>query len=166
MYITDLDGTLLNNSQQLSDFTADTINNLINSGMVFSYATARSIVTAGAMTDAINVNIPVIVHNGALIMESKTKKIVSAEYLEKKDADIMLKVLLDNNITPMVNCFINGVEKISYCSEAMSRGISDFIKSRPYDKRLNNVSQKLCRTLGIRTSYCSLIIFTDNRRRA
>ena len=46
LYITDLDGTLLNSKGELSHFSASTINALIKKGMIFSYATARSIVSA------------------------------------------------------------------------------------------------------------------------
>ena len=46
LYVTDLDGTLLRHDQTVSPFTAETINTLTSRGMLFSYATARSLVTA------------------------------------------------------------------------------------------------------------------------
>lgn len=42
LYVSDLDGTLLNSNQTISDFTAQVINNLVEKGMIFTYATARS----------------------------------------------------------------------------------------------------------------------------
>ena len=42
LYVSDLDGTLLNSNQTLSPFTIQTINQLVSDGMLFSYATARS----------------------------------------------------------------------------------------------------------------------------
>ena len=42
LYISDLDGTLLNKDVRISDFTVNTINSLVEKGMIFSYATARS----------------------------------------------------------------------------------------------------------------------------
>jgi len=140
LYISDLDGTLLKNNLTISEFTADVVNELTNKGMIFSYATARSIVTAAAVTNGITVNIPVIVHNGAFVMESGTKKLLVSNFLSADDAEDMLEVLLKNGIFPMVNCFINGKEKISYCQEHMSNGVEEFIKSRPDDIRLNPVS--------------------------
>ena len=46
LYVSDLDGTLLRSDETLSSFTAETIHGLIEKGMLFSYATARSFVTA------------------------------------------------------------------------------------------------------------------------
>ena len=46
IYISDLDGTLLNSKGELSDKTAEIINKLIKDGMHFTIATARSIYTA------------------------------------------------------------------------------------------------------------------------
>ena len=46
LYISDLDGTLLRSSETTSDYTNKTINRLTEQGMIFSYATARSFVTA------------------------------------------------------------------------------------------------------------------------
>lgn len=39
LYVSDLDGTLLRSNQKTSEFTNFTINNLVERGMIFSYAT-------------------------------------------------------------------------------------------------------------------------------
>lgn len=67
LYISDLDGTLLNKSAKVSDFTENAVNNLIEKGMQFSYATARSLSSASVITAKLNINMPVIVYNGAFI---------------------------------------------------------------------------------------------------
>ena len=46
LYVSDLDGTLLRSDETLSEYTCNVINNLTEKGMVFSYATARSLITA------------------------------------------------------------------------------------------------------------------------
>ena len=70
LYISDLDGTLLNSHQRLSSGTIEIINNLTKCGMSFSYATARSYVTAAKVTRGLASSIPAIVYNGAFIIES------------------------------------------------------------------------------------------------
>ena len=42
LYVTDLDGTLLDSDQRVSPFSCSVINDLVTRGMIFSYATARS----------------------------------------------------------------------------------------------------------------------------
>ena len=46
LYVSDLDGTLLRSDETLSTYTCDVINELVEKGMLFSYATARSYHTA------------------------------------------------------------------------------------------------------------------------
>lgn len=46
LYVSDLDGTLLRSNEVTSKYTNQVINSLVEEGMIFSYATARSLVTA------------------------------------------------------------------------------------------------------------------------
>ncbi|AGK96849.1 HAD family hydrolase [Clostridium pasteurianum] len=42
LYVSDLDGTLLNRNSQLSEESKEIINTLVKKGVKFTYATARS----------------------------------------------------------------------------------------------------------------------------
>ena len=46
LYVSDLDGTLLTSKEVTSEYTNRVINSLTDKGMIFSYATARSFITA------------------------------------------------------------------------------------------------------------------------
>ena len=50
LYISDLDGTLLNSQGKISNYSIEIINHLIEQGMIFTYATARSLVSATPVT--------------------------------------------------------------------------------------------------------------------
>ena len=50
----DLDGTLLRSDETISDYTCDVINRLTEGGTLFSYATARSYVTAKKATKGLD----------------------------------------------------------------------------------------------------------------
>lgn len=50
LYVSDLDGTLLRSDETLSEYTCDVINKLTENGAFFSYATARSYLTAKKVT--------------------------------------------------------------------------------------------------------------------
>mgnify|MGYP002511680898 CR=1 FL=1 len=41
LYVTDLDGTLLNSHDFINPYSIETINSLVEKGMLFTYATAR-----------------------------------------------------------------------------------------------------------------------------
>ncbi len=67
LYVSDLDGTLLRSDETISERTSGTINKLTGQGLLFSYATARSIHTAKKVTQGLDAKIPLIVYNGAFI---------------------------------------------------------------------------------------------------
>ena len=50
LYVSDLDGTLLRSDETISEYTCNVINKLTENGGLFSYATARSYVTAKKVT--------------------------------------------------------------------------------------------------------------------
>ena len=49
LFVSDLDGTLLRNDATLSDFSKDHLNELLRSGMLFTVASARSVITMASM---------------------------------------------------------------------------------------------------------------------
>ena len=70
LYVSDLDGTLLRSDISLSKYTCETINALAARGMLFSYATARSYSTASKVTKGLDAKIPLIVYNGAFVIDN------------------------------------------------------------------------------------------------
>ena len=82
LYVSDLDGTLLRSNEVTSNYTNQVINSLVEQGMIFSYATARSLVTAKKVTEGINAKIPLIVYNGAFVIDNITEKILIANYFD------------------------------------------------------------------------------------
>ncbi len=54
LYVSYLDGTLLRSDAKTCEFTNQVINQLTSEGMLFSYATARSYLTATKATKGLN----------------------------------------------------------------------------------------------------------------
>ena len=79
LYVSDLDGTLMRSSIELSKFTTDTINELISRGLSFTYATARSINSAREIAGDLKLTLPVVTRNGAVLADNATGK-----YIERK----------------------------------------------------------------------------------
>ena len=113
LYVSDLDGTLLRSNEVTSKYTNQVINSLVEEGMIFSYATARSLVTAKKVTEGINAKIPLIVYNGAFVIDNITEKILIANYFDDSVHSV-LEDLFSNNVYPIVYAYINGVEKFSF----------------------------------------------------
>lgn len=140
LYVSDLDGTLLTKKQVLSEFTVKTINSLVEQGMIFSYATGRSLITAGKVTAALSAKIPVIVYNGSFILERGTQRKLLSNCFSPTEARNILDLLIARQIYPIVYSYIDGEEKFSYCPHLESRGMKIFQDPRRGDIRDNPVT--------------------------
>ena len=139
LYITDLDGTLLNSNARLSEYTIKTINELINEGMYFSYATARSISSASVVTKGLTTNLPVITFNGTFIINANTNEKLHALYFNKEEIEFIKNILLKLSVNPLVYGYINGEEKVSWIGSRENSGIEYYKLTRKGDKRLRPV---------------------------
>ena len=86
LYVSDLDGTLLRHDQTVSPFTAETINTLTARGMLFSYATARSLVTAKTVTKGLNTHFPLIIYNGAFVRDNEGSNVTPSAHRRRPRA--------------------------------------------------------------------------------
>lgn len=141
LYVSDLDGTLLKSDETISETTATIINELVEEGMLFSYATARSFVTSQKVTKGINAKIPVIVYNGAFVRDNVTKEILIGNYFEENIRDI-IEDLMAHEIYPIVYSFIDGVEYFSFIDQYVSSGMRKFLNTRIGDPRWREVETK------------------------
>ncbi len=142
LYVTDLDGTLLTSGQYVSPKSCKIINRLTAEGMIFSYATARSLIPAKKVTEGLEVKTPVIVNNGVFITNSASgEKLVKNTFTAEQSSDIF-KTLTDFGISPLVYSIIDGTEKTSYIPEKMTRGLADFLDTRRGDPRNRPLSNE------------------------
>lgn len=137
LYISDLDGTLLNSDERISENSCEILNSLVSKGAIFSYATARSVHTAIKVTQGLNAKIPLIVYNGAFIVDNITKARILTNTFSDTDAKEIYKALIDGGTYPIVYSLINDSEKFSYCEANLSIGLRRFIDTRKGDFRDN-----------------------------
>lgn len=135
LYVSDLDGTLLSSRQEISDYTAAVVNHLVKRGMLFSYATARSRYTAFPVTKKLTVEIPVIVHNGTFILDSRTGNHLYANYFTQDGFAQVFRLLTGHQISPIVYAYIDGAEKFSYLPSQVNSKTERFIATRRGDGR-------------------------------
>ena len=138
LYVSDLDGTLLRSNEITSNYTNSVINSLTDMGMIFSYATARSFITAKKVTKGLTARIPLIVYNGAFVIDNISEDILIENYFDNAVYNL-LEDLFNNGVYPIVYSYIDGKEKFSFVPELCTRGMNIFIKSRKGDIRTNAV---------------------------
>ncbi len=77
LYITDLDGTLLQDDQTLSDNTVEVLNRLIGRGMMISAATARGTIGIQLVQlDRIRFRVPIVMLGGVLLYDLGRRRIL------------------------------------------------------------------------------------------
>lgn len=135
LYVSDLDGTLLRSDQRTSEYTNRVINELVGRGMIFSYATARSYITARKVTEGLVAPFPLIIYNGAFVRDNATGEMLLRNFFPSGEGTALVRELVDNGIRPIVYAFVDGEEKFSYMARAMNHGVRDFVLSRKGDVR-------------------------------
>ena len=126
LYVSDLDGTLLRKNETISSYTIKTINTLTSSGLLFSYATARSLNTSKKVTEGLNTHFPLIIYNGAFVKDNVTEEILIANYFED-DIYEVLKDLFAHEIYPIIYSYQNDIEKFSYIPAKATSGMLAFL---------------------------------------
>ena len=139
LYVTDLDGTLLRSDQRVSSYSCNIINDLVSRGLIFSYATARSMITARKATVGLNAQMPLIVYNGTFVVDNATGERLISNTFSNSEAAELLKLLLAHDIAPLVYSLQNDAEKFSYVPSIISPGLQRFLDTRTGDVRDNPV---------------------------
>ena len=139
LYISDLDGTLLTSDMNISENSLKIINTLIDEGMLFTYATARSISSASIVAKGLSTKYPIIAYNGAFIVEPDTRKILTKEDFSRAQTAVVMDIFSQNHISPLVYSFVEGKERVSWIPSKENEGKRHYIDSRKGDKRLRPV---------------------------
>lgn len=98
----DMDGTLLNNADEITPKTAAAIREAVNQGLMFCICTGRPIQGVEKYNHILNLKSPVITYNGAMIVMSDTKEVLFHQGLEREDAKKILQLGRDYGTTMCV----------------------------------------------------------------
>ncbi|MDR1735934.1 MAG: HAD family hydrolase [Oscillospiraceae bacterium] len=129
LYISDLDGTLLNREAVLSPFTRDTLNALIDDGLNFSVATARSDASVNTILAGLRMNLPVSLMNGVIIYDMAEKRYERVLYLPLEASEATVKAMRETGMTAFMYELRDGVFRI-YHESLESAPMRAFVKER------------------------------------
>ena len=129
LFVSDLDETFLTPEEIISDYTAETLNFLTKEKeLLFSYATARSYITASKVTKGLCREIPAIIYNGAFIINKD--KFLLSNFFKKEDIEFIKNIVIDFKVFPIVYSFCNNKERFAYLSAYHTKGQDEFIATR------------------------------------
>lgn len=102
LYITDLDGTFLNENGTVSENSRQIVNHLSRQGMLFSIATARSIMTARELLEGLQINAPIVLMNGVFLFDLNQDAVVSFHEISHAAFAEILSAFAKNGKSPML----------------------------------------------------------------
>ena len=95
----DMDGTLLNDSNEITSHTVDVIRRAVSGGLIFSICTGRPYQGVERYQKQLDISGPVITYNGAMILDSATGAVLYRQELEPEDARKILEAGIRCNTT-------------------------------------------------------------------
>ena len=129
LYISDLDGTLLNPNAELSAYTKQALNRMILDGLCVSVATARTAVSAFKILDGIQWKVPIVLLNGVLIYDALKNRYVQVLPLSEKTVLTILSALQELNTTGLMYQLKNN-EQVTYYETVEHKPLRDFMEER------------------------------------
>ena len=152
LFVTDLDGTLLNSCASLSDNTVCLLDRFIRAGVPVTYATSRSFYTASVLLERVPFRLPCITYNGAYVVMADSGEILRKNLLDRELFGDILSVAGSMGLRPFVfGKTPAGEEKLLY-DEPDNPAQADFI-----DTRLSRNDRRLQRQTGDTYDLCELI---------
>ena len=151
LYISDLDGTLMRNNEQLSEYAVTEINKLVEKGMPFTYATARSIESARVIAGELKLKLPVVTRNGAVLADNSTGKHLQKSVFTKEEVELLKTMIPELPSIGFVSCFIDDIMIRTYMSAEHTEGLQgyiDYYENDPSMKRAENLDEMFCGTPG------------------
>ena len=133
LYVSDLDGTLMRRDGTISLFTVRTVNELIRQGLYFTYATARSIKSARTIAGDLQLTLPVITRNGAVLADNRSGNILDKAVFPDHEVSLLKKMLPELPVYGFVSCFFGDRMVKSYFPgkhSAEFQGYLDYCFSR------------------------------------
>ena len=129
VYISDLDGTLLRGDATLSDYSYTVLCRLIDAGLKFTVASARSVVSMRPMLRGLELPLPVIEFNGAFVTDMGSDRKLVVNDLEKAILETAYEIIISFGVQPFVSTF-NGESDRVYYESSINEGMNWYVHDR------------------------------------
>ena len=140
LYVSDLDGTLLDGDGQLPEKSVQILNSLIDKGLNFTIATARNYDSAYPLLRRLNLKHPIILFNGVYLTKLHTgENIFFSDFISPEVINNMMTMVEPRGIDPFI--FTYGDEHRVYYRSASNSGAQRYIDSLAGDGRAQKVDE-------------------------
>lgn len=159
LYISDMDGTLLSNDGIVSEKSIEIINSLTRKGLIFSVATARSLMSAVDLLKDINLSAPAVLMNGVFIYDFKEGKAVKYYEISENQLKSITDIFERHNKAPFL--FLFGDDGLLYenYTDLKLKIHEDFYETRK--KMFNGRFKRVEKLLIPKNQYAIFISLSD-----
>ena len=98
----DIDGTLLNDRGELTENTKKAIRKWVDKGLIFTIASGRPIQGVEKLNKELNLDVPFITYNGAMVVMGKSKQVLYEQKLSPGDSRDIIRLGQKYNTTIMI----------------------------------------------------------------
>ena len=139
LYVSDLDGTLLDKDARLSSRSRQVLARLLNLGLPFTVATARSIVSVRAILGDLPLRLPVIEFNGAFLSDYPSGRHLVINALPREVAAALHADILAAGQAPIISTFDGRRDRL-YFGPILNPGMQWYLDDRRknHDPRLTS----------------------------
>ncbi len=163
LIISDMDGTLLNDQKQVSEYTKKAIHKLESHGAKFTLATGRIYPAAKSYAQELGIVTPLICCNGAVIVDPVTDEVLYGRPLSK---EVGLKVI---EICEAYGVYYHLYDKNTIYSNRMEKSIAyyaEFTKSLPESCQIRTEIIESASEVFDKTEIYKIGAYYDNSERA
>ena len=131
LFLSDLDGTLLTAQETVSAYSLGLLNKLIDErGLQFTYATARSRNSAAKACWGLRQNLPVILYNGAVIMQPADGKVLYNNHFNRGQLLFLKDLFIRFGMQPLAYSFRGTSERVSWAEGKETEGMLRYLSRR------------------------------------
>jgi 5-amino-6-(5-phospho-D-ribitylamino)uracil phosphatase len=147
LYVSDLDGTLLRPDASLSPETRDVVSGLLDRQVLFTVASARSVVSIRECLGDLPISLPIIGFNGGTVNEWRTGRVLRSATLSTEVAQTIVSAAQQVGLSPMVST--TGARDWLRYTTSVNAGMDAFITEREAAgdgrlKRVSTLDEALC----------------------
>ena len=141
LYISDMDGTLLQSNGNLSEYSKEKLNEFYKKGIPFSVATARSMISAMPILEGVHFTAPIVLMNGVFVYDTETKKAVKYHEIPHSVIQKILNLFYEKNLHPFMFLYGDDYKLSIKYTEFDNDGMREF-----YDERVDLLEGRFTQT--------------------
>ncbi|MDZ4742129.1 MAG: HAD family hydrolase [Verrucomicrobiota bacterium] len=129
LFVSDIDGTLINPQAQLTDYSRDELGKLLGEGMPFTVASGRGLIEMYDVIKGIPFEFPVVEKNGSYITDFHTGKHLCVQAMDREITGQVIEKSLSEGISPFFFCY-DGTEDLMFHAPPSNERIAVWLKAR------------------------------------